>query len=70
MPSVFLGSTLVWNEFGILINVPLEELIGIYVLATHFYSHLYLKNIKKRLHSAFKHVRAAVSSAATPKSSQ
>ena len=47
---VSLGTNLIWHEFGIVSNLPLEVLVGADVLAPHLCSLLYLKNNKKRLH--------------------
>ena len=46
---VAVGSNLIWHEFGVVPNLPLEVLVGADVLAPHLCSHLYLKNNKKRL---------------------
>ena len=46
---VALGSNLIWHEFGVVPNLPLEVLLGADVLAPHLCSLLYLKNNKKRL---------------------
>ena len=48
LPVAF-GSTLVWHEFGVVQNLPLEVLVGANVLAPHLCSLPYLKNNKKRL---------------------
>ena len=45
---VSIGSNLIWHEFGVLPNLPLEVLVGADVLAPHLCSLLYLKNNKKR----------------------
>ena len=47
--TVALGSTLVWHEFGVVPNLPLEVLVYADVLAPHFCLLLYFKNNKKRL---------------------
>ena len=44
-----LGSNLIWHEFGVMPNLPLEVLVGAYVLASHLCSLMYLKNNKRRL---------------------
>ena len=44
-----LGSTLVWHEFAVVPNLPLEMLVGADVLAPHLCSLLSLKNNRKRL---------------------
>ena len=46
---VALGSSLVWQAFGVVPNLPLEVLVGADLLAPHLCSLLYLKNNKKRL---------------------
>ena len=46
---VALGSNLIWHEFVVVPNLPLEVLVGADVLAPHLCSLLYLKNNKKRL---------------------
>ena len=46
---VSVGTTLLWHEFGVVPNLPLEVLIGADVLAAHQCSLLYLKNNRKRL---------------------
>ena len=46
---VSLGNTLLWHEFGVVPELPLEVLIGADVLAAHRCSLLYLKNNRKRL---------------------
>ena len=46
---VTLGTTLLWHEFGVVPNLPLEVLIGADILAAHRCSLLYLKNNQKRL---------------------
>ena len=46
---VALGSNLIWHEFGVVPNLPLEVLVGSDVLAPHRCSLLYLKNNKTRL---------------------
>ena len=44
-----LGTTLLWHEFGVVLNLPLEVLIGANVLINHQCSLLYLKDKQKRL---------------------
>ena len=44
-----LGSNLIWHEFGIVLNLPLEVLFDAEVLAQHLCSLYYLQNNKKRL---------------------
>ena len=44
-----LGTTLLWHEFGVVPNLPLEVLIGADVLTNHQCSLLYLKDNQKRL---------------------
>ena len=46
---VAVGMTLLWHEFGVVPNLPLEVLIGADVLAAHQCSLLYLKSNRKRL---------------------
>ena len=46
---ISLGSNLIWHEFGVVPNLPLEVLIGADVLAPHLCSLHYLPNYKKRL---------------------
>ena len=46
---VSFGTTLLWHEFGVVPNLPLEVLIGADVLAAHQCSLLFLKNNRKRL---------------------
>ncbi len=46
---VSLGSNLIWHEFGVVPNLPLEVLVGADVLAPHLCSLLYLTTNKKRL---------------------
>ena len=46
---VSLGLNLIWHEFGVVSNLPLEVLVGADVLAPHLCSLLYLKHNKKRL---------------------
>ncbi len=46
---VALGSNLIWNEFGVVPNLPIEVLVGADVLAPYLCSLLYPKNNKKRL---------------------
>ncbi len=46
---VTLGTTLLWHEFGVIPNLPLEVLIGADVLPNHQCSLLYLKDNQKRL---------------------
>ena len=46
---VALGSNLIWHEFGVVHNLPLEVLVGADVLAPNLCSLLYLKNNKTRL---------------------
>ena len=49
---VALGSNLIWHEYGVVPNLPLEVLVGADVLAPHLCSLLYLKNNKKRLQNS------------------
>ena len=46
---VTLGDTLLWHEFGVVPDLPLEVLVGADILATHQCSLLYLTNNQKRL---------------------
>ena len=46
---VSLGTTLVWHEFGVVPNLPLEVLIGADVLARHQCSLQYVPHKRKRL---------------------
>ena len=46
---VTLGTTLLWHEFGVVPNLPLEVLIGADVLTNHQSSLLYLTDNQKRL---------------------
>ena len=46
---ISLRSNLIWHEFGIVLNLPLEVLIGADVLAPHLCSLHYLHNNNKRL---------------------
>ncbi len=46
---VALGSNIIWHEFGVVPNLPLEVLVDADVLAPYLCSLLYLKNNKKRL---------------------
>ena len=46
---VALGSELLWHEFGVVPDLPLEVLVGADILAAHQCSLLYLKNNRKRL---------------------
>ena len=46
---ISLGFNLIWHEFGFVVNLPLEVLIGADVLASHLFSLHYLHNNKKRL---------------------
>ena len=46
---VTLGTTLLWHEFGVVPNLPLEALIGADVLTNQQCSLLYLKDNQKRL---------------------
>ena len=46
---VSLGSELLWHEFGVVPDLPLEVLVGADILAAHQCSLLYLKNNRKRL---------------------
>ena len=46
---VTLDDTLLWHEFGVVPNLPIEVLIGADILATHRCSLLYLKDDTKRL---------------------
>ena len=46
---VSFGSTLVWHEFGVVKDLPLEALIGGDVFIPHFCTLQYLKNGRKRL---------------------
>ena len=46
---VTLGKTLLWHEFGVVLNLPLEVLIGADVLLNHQCSLLYLKDNQKNL---------------------
>ena len=46
---VTLGTRLLWHEFGVVPNLPLEVLIDAYVLTNHQCSLLYLKDNQKRL---------------------
>ncbi len=46
---VTLGASILWHEFGVVPDLPLEVLIGADVLAPHQCSLLYLKNNQKRL---------------------
>ena len=46
---VSFGATLVWHEFGVVRDLPLEALIGGDVFIPHFCTLQYLKNGKKRL---------------------
>ena len=64
---VFLGSTLFWHEFKVVLNLPLEVLIGADIMAPYLCLLLYLKNNRKR-HLEFKYSLAAVNIAATPRS--
>ena len=43
------GTTLVWHEFGVVKDLPLEALIGGDVFTPHFCTLQYLKNNRKRL---------------------
>ena len=47
--SVTLGTTLLWDEFGVVPNRPLEVLIGANILTNHQCPLLYLKDNQKRL---------------------
>ena len=47
---VSLGTNLLWHEFCVILNLPLELLIGADILAPHLCSLHYLKDDKKRLH--------------------
>ena len=46
---VTLGTSILWHEFGVVPDLPLEVLIGADVLAPHQCSLFYLKNNQKRL---------------------
>ena len=47
---VFLGTNLIWHEFGIVSSLPLEDLVGADVLVPYLCSLLYMNNNRKRLH--------------------
>ena len=47
--AVTISTTLLWHEFWVVLNLPLEVLIGSDVLTNHQCSLLYLKNNQKRL---------------------
>ena len=44
-----IGVTLIWHEFAVVRQVPLEVLIGADILQPHLFSLLYLKNKQKNL---------------------
>ncbi len=46
---VSLGSNLIWHEFGVVPNLPLEVLVDADLLSPHLFSLSYLKNNKRRL---------------------
>ena len=46
---ITLGTALLWHEFGVVPNLPLEVLIGADILASHQCSLLYLQGNQKRL---------------------
>lgn len=67
---VSFGTTLVWHEFGVMFNLPLELLIETEILASHFCSLPYLKNNKSAIRAESKYALAAVNIATTPRSAQ
>ena len=67
---VALSSTLIWHEFGVVPNLPLEVLVGADVLAPLSALSYILGITRSDTYSEFKYALGAFSTAATPRSNR
>ena len=60
------NSTVVWHEFGVVLNLPLEVLIGVNILAFHFCLLPYVNTNRNVFSLKFKFLLAAANISAIP----